>query len=105
MRISDWSSDVCSSDLHDRPVADRRGYGGRRAFRVSRHGARGYTARAARNNGFARYGTNGGHGMLRLPGGSGKGRWMARRPIGPRMIEVDVTDKIAEGAPPEREAR
>src|SRR3546814_13613172 len=27
MRISDWSSDVCSSDLHPRPAARRRGAG------------------------------------------------------------------------------
>ena len=55
---------------------------------------------------------------MRAKDGSGKGRWMARlivlalllaafwlllfymgRPIAPRMIEVDVTDKIAESAP------
>lgn len=65
-----------------------------------------------------RYGTNGGHRILRTRGRSGKGRWIARlivlalmliafflfllflgRPIEPRMIEVDVTDKIAESAP------
>ena len=40
-------------DEHDRPVADRRGDGSCRAFRVSRHGARGYTDRGARDNGFA----------------------------------------------------
>src|SRR3546814_20089183 len=66
-------------DEHDRPVADRRGDGRGRAFRVSRHGARGYTARAARNNGFARYETNGGHWMLRVPGRSGKGRSIDRK--------------------------
>jgi hypothetical protein len=62
--------------------------------------------------------TNGGHWILRAKGRSGKGRWIARmivlvlvlvafflfllflgRPIEPRMIEVDVTDKIAESAP------
>ena len=55
---------------------------------------------------------------MRAKGRSGKGRWIARlivlllaliafflfllflgRPIEPRMIEVDVTDKIAESAP------
>lgn len=55
---------------------------------------------------------------LRAKGRSGKGRWIVRltvlavllvaflllllflgRPIEPRMIEVDVTDKIAESAP------
>jgi hypothetical protein len=55
---------------------------------------------------------------LRTANRSGKGRWVARlivlalvllafflfllflgRPIEPRMIEVDVTDKIAESAP------
>ncbi len=62
--------------------------------------------------------TNGGHWILRATGRSGKGRWIARlivlalvlmafflfllflgRPIEPRMIEVDVTDKIAESTP------
>lgn len=62
--------------------------------------------------------TNGGHWILRAKGRSGKGRWIARsivlalvlvafflfllflgRPIEPRMIEVDVTDKIAESTP------
>ena len=66
----------------------------------------------------ARNGTNGRHWTLRAKGRSGKGRWIARlivlalmlvaffvfllflgRPIEPRMIEVDVTDKIAESAP------
>lgn len=55
---------------------------------------------------------------MRTRGRSGKGRWIARlivlalvlvafflfllflgRPIEPRMIEVDVTDKIAESVP------
>jgi len=59
-----------------------------------------------------------GHGILHAKNRSGKGRWIARsivlalllaafwlllfymgRPIAPRMIEVDVTDKIAESAP------
>ncbi len=59
-----------------------------------------------------------GHWILRAKDRSGKGRWIARlivlalllvafwllllfmgRPIEPRMIEVDVTDKIAESAP------
>jgi len=62
-------------------------------------------------------GTNDEHWILRAKGRSGKGRWIARfavlalllfafalfllflgRPIEPRMIEVDVTDRIAEGA-------
>lgn len=66
----------------------------------------------------ARNGTNGRHWILRARGRSGKSRWIARlivlalvlvafflfllflgRPIEPRMIEVDVTDKIAESAP------
>ncbi|MGB3320227.1 MAG: hypothetical protein WA978_02715 [Sphingopyxis granuli] len=56
-----------------------------------------------------------GHGLLRAKDGSGKSRWIGRlaisalllaafallllvlgRPIEPRMIEVDVTDKLAE---------
>lgn len=66
----------------------------------------------------ARNETDGGHWILRARGRSGKGRWIARlivlslvlaafflfllfmgRPIEPRMIEVDVTDKIAESTP------
>ena len=69
----------------------------------------------------ARNETNDRHWILRTRGRSGKGRWIARlivlalvlvafflfllfllflgRPIEPRMIEVDVTDKIAESAP------
>jgi len=62
--------------------------------------------------------TNCRHGILRAKGRSGKGRWIARsivlalllvafwlfllflgRPIEPKMIEVDVTEKIAESAP------
>jgi uncharacterized iron-regulated membrane protein len=65
-----------------------------------------------------RRGTDDRHWILRAKGRSGKGRWIARlivlalallafflfllflgRPIEPRMIEVDVTDKIAESAP------
>jgi len=60
------------------------------------------------------------HWILRRQGRSGKGRWVGRlvvfllvllvfwllliflgRPIEPRMIEVDVTDKIADSATPE----
>ena len=116
--------DAHQPDEHDRAVADGRGDGPRgnraRAFRVSRHGARGYTARAARDNGFAslRRLDKRWHWILRAKDRSGKGRWIARlivlalllaafwllllflgRPIEPRMIEVDVTDKIAESAP------
>ena len=66
-------------------------------------------------------GTIGRHWILRTADRSGKGRWVARfvvlalillafflfllflgRPIEPRMIEVDVTDKIAQSAPPHR---
>ena len=66
----------------------------------------------------ARNETNDRHWILRTRGRSGKGRWIARlivlalalvafflfllflgRPIEPRMIEVDVTDKSAESAP------
>ena len=65
-----------------------------------------------------RRGTDDRHWILRAKDRSGKGRWIARlivlalallafflfllflgRPIEPRMIEVDVTDKIAESAP------
>ena len=71
-----------------------------------------------------RHETNDRHWILRAKGRSGKGRWIARlvvlmlalvafflfllflgRPIEPRMIEVDVTDKIAESVPPKREAQ
>lgn len=66
-----------------------------------------------------RHETNGGHWILHRRDRSGKGRWIARlivlalvlaafflfllflgRPIEPKMIEVDVTDKIAESALP-----
>ncbi|KTE07893.1 hypothetical protein ATE71_14795 [Sphingopyxis sp. H115] len=71
-----------------------------------------------------RHETNDRHWILRAKGRSGKGRWIARlvvlilvlailflfllflgRPIEPRMIEVDVTDKIAESLPSTRDAR
>ncbi len=71
-----------------------------------------------------RHETNDRHWILRAKGRSGKGRWIARlvvltlvlvafflfllflgRPIEPRMIEVDVTDKIAESVPPKRDAQ
>lgn len=61
-----------------------------------------------------------GHGILRVSDGSGKGRWILRlavaalllaafwlfllflgRPMEPKLIEVDVTDKIADSATPE----
>ena len=71
-----------------------------------------------------RHETNGRHWILRAKVRSGKGRWVARlvvlilvlavfflfllflgRPIEPQMIEVDVTDKIAESLPSTRDAR
>ncbi|HEV2599010.1 MAG TPA: hypothetical protein VGU00_11670 [Sphingopyxis sp.] len=71
-----------------------------------------------------RHETNDRHWILRAKSRSGKGRWIARlvvltlvlvafflfllflgRPIEPRMIEVDVTDKIAESVPPKRDAQ
>src|SRR3546814_10475604 len=88
MRISDWSSDVCSSDLRDRPAPARRVSGPCAGDGLRRHGRLSRSPRAGTRHSGGRAD----------PGG----RHHGARSCPPRLVRLRIVDIAAADLPPDR---